>query len=67
MKQMSLSDSGFMRKPKVTRRQVFLDEMASVVPWSRLMALIEPHYPKAGAKGGRPLKRLSAMLRIHFI
>lgn len=35
--------------------------------WSRLMALIEPHYPKAGAKGGRPPKALSAMLRIHFM
>jgi transposase, IS5 family len=67
MKQISLSDSGFVRKPKVTRRQVFLDEMTSVVPWSRLMALIEPHYPKAGAKGGRPPKALSAMLRIHFM
>jgi len=27
--------------------------MDAVVPWGRLLALIEPHYPKAGPKGGR--------------
>jgi secondary thiamine-phosphate synthase enzyme len=24
------------------------------VPWQELIALIEPHYPKTGSKGGRP-------------
>ena len=32
---------------------VFLAEMARVVPWRRLEALIEPHYPKAG-NGRKP-------------
>jgi len=32
---------------------VFLAEMAAVVPWSKLEALIEPHYPKVGPQGGR--------------
>jgi len=41
-------------KKKQTRRELFLAEMDSVVPWTRLLALIEPHYPKAGPKGGRP-------------
>ena len=41
-------------KTKQTRRELFLAEMDAVVPWGRLLALIAPHYPKAGPKGGRP-------------
>jgi IS5 family transposase len=67
MKQLSLAESEFVKKPKATRRQVFLAEMDRVVPWARLCALIEPHYPKVGAKGGRPPKPLETMLRIHFM
>jgi IS5 family transposase len=29
----------------VSRRKQFLQTMESVVPWSELEALIEPHYP----------------------
>lgn len=54
-------------KKKVTRREQFLAEMDAVVPWGRLLALIEPHYPKAGAKGGRPPMPLESMLRIYFL
>ena len=36
-----------------------------MVPWSRLMALIEPHYPKADT--GRPPKGLEIMLRMHLL
>ncbi|MFP4897628.1 IS5/IS1182 family transposase, partial [Paraburkholderia sp. EG304] len=35
-----------------TRKREFLDEMRRVVPWSKLIALIEPHYP--AGKTGRP-------------
>ncbi len=41
-------------KKKVTRHEQFLAEMDAVEPWSRLLALIAPHYPKGGPKGGRP-------------
>ena len=37
----------FEKQRKVTRREVFLAEMARVVPWRRLEALIEPHYLKS--------------------
>lgn len=67
MKQLSLTESGFVKKPKATRRQIFLADMDRVVPWARLCGLIEPHYPKVGAKGGRPPKPLQMMLRIHFM
>ncbi len=46
-------------------KQLSLAEMETVVPWSRLEALIEAHYPK---KGNRRLPvPLSAMLRIHCL
>ena len=41
-------------KKKLTRREQFLAEIEVVVPWTRLLALIAPHYPKTGPKGGRP-------------
>ena len=53
MKQLSLAETGFLPKAgKQTRKAVFLSEMETVVPWSRLEALIEPFYPKKG--NGRP-------------
>jgi IS5 family transposase len=47
------------------RRAVFLEEMEQVVPWAKLCALIEPHYPKPG-NGHRPVG-LERMLRIYFL
>jgi IS5 family transposase len=41
--------------------------MEAVVPWKALIDLIEPHYPKAGSKGGRPAYPLETMLRIHLM
>lgn len=58
----SLAWSG---KGKVTRRERFLAEMDAVIPWARLVGLIEPHYPKAGL--GRQPHDLERMLRIYFL
>ena len=57
--------TGFEKHRKVTRRAQFLTEMNQVVPWSRLLALIEPYYSKAG--NGRPPKGLEIMLRMYFL
>jgi hypothetical protein len=57
----------YAMKKKQTRREKFLAEMDVVVPWTRLLALIEPHYPKAGPKGGRPPMPLETMLRVYFL
>jgi IS5 family transposase len=48
--------TGFERYTKKTRRALFLEEMEQVVPWEKLCALIEPHYPKAG-NGRRPWRK----------
>jgi IS5 family transposase len=50
---------------KRTRKREFLDEMRRVVPWTRLIALIEPHYPTG--KTGRPPFPIATMLQIHFM
>ena len=65
MKQMTFAAAGFERYAKTTRRARFLAEMEQVVPWTRLVALIEPHYPKPG--NGRPPIGLERMLRIYFL
>jgi IS5 family transposase len=59
------SEIGLSRPCKRTRREVFLDQMAAVVPWERFEQLISPHYPVAG-RGRRPYA-LRAMLKIHFM
>jgi hypothetical protein len=66
-KQPALPRLSHTMKKKVTRREAFLSEMDAVVPWTRLLALIEPHYPKAGPKGGRPPMPLETMLRVCFL
>jgi IS5 family transposase len=63
--QRTFGSMAWNHKGKVTRRERFLAEMDAVIPWARLMAVIEPHYPKAGA-GRQPLG-LEKMLRIYFL
>jgi transposase, IS5 family len=62
--QRTFASMAWNEKVKVTRRERFLGEMEAVIPWPRLVRLIEPHYPKAG-QGRQPLG-LEKMLRIYF-
>lgn len=63
-KQSGFSDLEYAQKKRLTRREKFLNEMELAVPWSELVALIAPHYPKAGKQGRQP-KGLESMFRIH--
>jgi transposase, IS5 family len=65
MKQQSFASAAWETKRKKTRREVFLEEMEQVVPWSELLKLIEPYYPKG--EDGRPPQGLERMLRIHLM
>lgn len=65
-KQLSFSQAEYGAKKKLTRRDLFLAKMDDVVPWDRLIAVIEPHYPKSG-KRGRPPIGIERMLRMYFI
>ena len=64
-RQTSFAQSEFAAKKKQTRRERFLGEMEKVVPWARLVAVIEPHYPKG--ERGRPPMGIERMLRIYFL
>ena len=66
MKQTSFASAEYAGKKRQTRRERFLAEMNTVVPWTRLEALIEPHYPKSG-KVGRPPIGVPRMLRMYFL
>jgi IS5 family transposase len=66
-RQLGFTDYEQTTAKKRTRRETFLAEMEKVVPWQRLVELIEPHYPKTGEKGGRPPYPLATMLRIHLM
>jgi len=65
MSQTTFSGLAWATKGKVTRRERFLSEMDAVIPWARLLALIEPHYPSSGQ--GRPPIGLERMLRVYFV
>jgi IS5 family transposase len=62
MKQTSFDLNLIARK---TRKQVFLEQMDHVVPWTELVELIAPYYSEG--KNGRPPFALQTMLRIHFM
>ncbi|UWD90715.1 IS5 family transposase [Ralstonia pseudosolanacearum] len=64
-RQISFAEAEGHGQKRVTRRQRFLAEMERVVPWSRLIAAVEPYYPKG--KRGRPPIGLERMLRIYFL
>jgi transposase, IS5 family len=66
MKQTSFASLEYAGKKRKTRREMFLAEMDRVVPWQRLIALIEPHYPSSG-RVGRPPIGVPRMLRMYFL
>jgi len=63
--QTTFAHTEFAAKKKTTRREKFLARMEEVIPWARLLAVIEPHYPKG--QRGRPPIGLERMLRVYFL
>ena len=66
MRQPTLSDNGFEKFRKKTRKEQFLEEMEVIIPWHDLTQAIEPFYPQPEAAGRRPIG-IERMLRIHFL
>ena len=64
-KQISFAVNEWNGKKKQTKREKFLGQMEEMVPWSRLVGLIKPHYPKG--KRGRPPMGIEKMLRVYFL
>ena len=63
--QPSFAQAEFATKKKTTRREKFLTRMEALIPWAKLLAVIEPFYPKG--ERGRPPVGLERMLRIYFL
>ncbi|MGL5127749.1 MAG: IS5 family transposase [Aeromonas popoffii] len=61
--QLTFADSEFNGKRRKTRKELFLARMDALLPWSMMLGVIDPVYPKAG-NGCRPYP-LDTMLRIH--
>ena len=66
MKQQTFASLDYAHKKKQTRREQFLSEMERCIPWQALLAVIEPHYPRGGRRGGQPIG-LAVMLRIYLM
>lgn len=64
MRQSSFSEAEYSAKKKQTRRDRFLLEIDAMTPWSALVRVIEPHYPKEGGRG-RPPVGVERMLRMY--
>src|SRR5476649_2563522 len=64
-KQMNFAQAEYAGKKRTTRREKFLGDMEKVVPWARLVGIVEPHYPKG--ERGRPPVGIERMLRIYFL
>lgn len=63
MKSVTFASLAYDSKKKKTRREKFLEEMDRVVPWSKLLPLITPYYPRVG--NGRQPMSMERMLRIY--
>ena len=63
-KQTSFADLEYSARRKPTRREKFLSDLDRLVPWSQLVALIEPHYYRG--ERGRPPVGLETMLRMYL-
>lgn len=61
--QLTFADSEFSSKRRQTRKEIFLSRMDNLLPWTQLLEVIEPFYPKAG--NGRHPYPLETMFRIH--
>ena len=65
-RQASFAEVEYGAKKKQTRRDKFLADMETVVPWARLEVLIEPKYPSTGRVGRQPIG-IVRMLRMYCL
>ena len=63
--QPSFAQAEFATKEKITRREKFLARLEAPLPWTQLLAVLDPFYPKG--QRGRPPVGLERMLRVYFL
>lgn len=62
--QATFSELEYSTKKRITRRDRFLAELEVLTPWAKLVAEIEPFYPKG--ERGRPPIGVERMLRLYL-
>jgi len=67
MAQLSFSDFEKNLQTKKSRKAEFLEILDRLVPWSSLIALVSPYYPKEPTGSGRRPYPLESMLRIYLM
>ena len=67
MAQLSFSDFEKNLQTKKSRKAEFLEILDRLVPWSSLIALISPYYPKEPNGSGRRPYPLETMIRIYLM
>lgn len=68
MSQQTFSDVEYGKRIRRTKREQFLDEMDSIIPWTRWIEIIHPYYYKESRKkrGVAPLG-IEVMLRMYLL
>ena len=64
--QQSFSDLEYKGRRRQTRKDIFLDQMESIIPWSEWIAAISPFYYPDRTRGRKPLG-LEKMLRMYLL
>ena len=64
--QTTFADIEYAGRRRTTRREEFLKSMDSVVPWADWVALVGPHRPRAGGRGGQPVPT-ERLLRMYMV
>lgn len=64
-KQLTFSDIEYEKRKRVSRREIFLQEMDDLIPWTELEEVIKPHYYTG--KRGRPPRGIEMMLRMYLL
>lgn len=65
MKQQTFTDMEYANRKRKTKREIFLDTMDKMIPWSYWVSIIRPCYPSG--KRGRPPRGIETMLRMYLM
>lgn len=65
MSQLTFAEAEYENKKHTTGREIFLERIDKLIPWSRLEKKCARHYPKG--ETGRPPYPLAVMLRVHCL
>ena len=65
MNQSSFTDVEYAERKRTTKKEKFLSQMESIIPWADWVAMVRPYYPK-GKRGRRP-KEIETMLRMFLM